>query len=181
MYIIAPRGGLFMIPIGSSCNLYRNCNICGELKHSKRSFTKRVGRCDDCVSKIRLGDILVDVAPNIGARCVLFKECKICRELQPRSFLNRSICEICANKENINIYQKVKERDNYICHYCGNYGDTVDHIIPTTKGGVDSEENLVCSCQTCNKEKGNMDYNEFIKEPVLNRKIRELQNKWSRH
>ena len=31
---------------------------------------------------------------------------------------------------------------------------TVDHIVPRTLGGMDSWENLVCACITCNNKKG---------------------------
>ncbi|WP_307344978.1 HNH endonuclease [Metabacillus malikii] len=53
-------------------------------------------------------------------------------------------------------------RDNYTCHYCGNYGDTVDHIIPKSKGGLTTPKNCICACNACNKEKADQDYNNFL-------------------
>jgi len=69
----------------------------------------------------------------------------------------------------------VNKRDNYTCHYCGVKGDTVDHIIPKSKGGEFSEENLVCCCNDCNLEKDNLSYEEY-KEYILIPKWKRLQN-----
>lgn len=46
-------------------------------------------------------------------------------------------------------------RDRYTCAYCGNYGDTIDHIWPQSLGGKDSYENCVTACKKCNGKKGN--------------------------
>ncbi|WP_440110286.1 HNH endonuclease [Paenibacillus sp. QZ-Y1] len=58
-------------------------------------------------------------------------------------------------------HQIVLTEAGYRCHYCGNYGDTIDHVIPTSKGGEDTYENKVCSCKECNTLKLDRDYNEF--------------------
>ncbi|MGC8654298.1 MAG: HNH endonuclease, partial [Candidatus Kryptoniota bacterium] len=52
--------------------------------------------------------------------------------------------------------KNILRRDGNRCQYCGR-GDlplTVDHIIPKTRGGEDSWENLVCACIRCNNKKG---------------------------
>lgn len=50
-------------------------------------------------------------------------------------------------------------RDNYTCQYCINQFPldalTLDHLIPTSKGGKNHKENLVTCCIPCNKKKGN--------------------------
>lgn len=58
-------------------------------------------------------------------------------------------------------------RDNYICHYCGEEGDTIDHIIPRANGGMNTEENLVCACSSCNKAKGKLSYDEFVNRELV--------------
>lgn len=47
-------------------------------------------------------------------------------------------------------------RDNHTCQYCGYAGDglTLDHVIPRSRGGGDSWENIVSACVRCNVKKG---------------------------
>ncbi len=53
--------------------------------------------------------------------------------------------------------RNILNRDNHSCQYCGYTGDdlTIDHIIPRSRGGVDSWENLTAACMRCNVKKGN--------------------------
>ena len=50
-------------------------------------------------------------------------------------------------------------RDAYTCQYCGmtpgRYELTVDHVVPRSKGGGHSWENLTTACKACNYKKGN--------------------------
>ncbi len=46
-------------------------------------------------------------------------------------------------------------RDNHICQYCGKFGNTVDHIIPKSRGGKELWTNCVCACARCNTRKNN--------------------------
>ena len=50
-------------------------------------------------------------------------------------------------------------RDHYICAYCGDALNeqklTRDHIIPFSKGGIDTWTNVVTACRWCNQRKGN--------------------------
>lgn len=47
-------------------------------------------------------------------------------------------------------------RDNYTCQYCGRFGSdlTIDHVVPRSKGGQHTWDNLVSACKTCNHRKG---------------------------
>ena len=47
-------------------------------------------------------------------------------------------------------------RDNNTCQYCGQSGEslTLDHVIPRSRGGGDSWENIVSACVRCNVRKG---------------------------
>jgi 5-methylcytosine-specific restriction endonuclease McrA len=46
-------------------------------------------------------------------------------------------------------------RDGWTCQYCGARSNlTVDHVIPKSKGGPSSWENIVASCAPCNRRKG---------------------------
>ena len=44
-------------------------------------------------------------------------------------------------------------RDNYLCAYCGTKADTIDHVVPRSRGGQHSWENCVASCTRCNHRK----------------------------
>jgi Restriction endonuclease len=44
----------------------------------------------------------------------------------------------------------ILQRDNYVCRYCGQFGDTIDHVMPKSKGGLSSPMNCVCACSDCN-------------------------------
>jgi len=52
--------------------------------------------------------------------------------------------------------RNVMRRDDYTCQYCGKKSDlTIDHIMPKSRGGRDSWENLTTACDRCNVRKGN--------------------------
>lgn len=53
-------------------------------------------------------------------------------------------------------------RDKHICHYCGQYGDTIDHLLPRAKGGHTTPDNCVCACMECNQSKADRDFAEFV-------------------
>jgi 5-methylcytosine-specific restriction endonuclease McrA len=50
------------------------------------------------------------------------------------------------------------ERDNHQCLFCGRFFPyhelTRDHIVPRSRGGRDTWENVVASCRRCNQHKG---------------------------
>jgi 5-methylcytosine-specific restriction endonuclease McrA len=52
--------------------------------------------------------------------------------------------------------RNILRRDAYKCAYCGraDLPLTIDHIVPKAKGGLDSWENLICACTSCNNKKG---------------------------
>ncbi len=48
----------------------------------------------------------------------------------------------------------IYKRDGHKCQYCGSTKElTIDHIIPRSRGGEDSWENLVVACMPCNSRK----------------------------
>ena len=46
-------------------------------------------------------------------------------------------------------------RDRFSCQYCGERSDlTFDHLVPRSKGGHTTWENVVTACSPCNLKKG---------------------------
>jgi len=49
-------------------------------------------------------------------------------------------------------------RDGNQCQYCGKHFATselsLDHVVPRSRGGIASWENIVCACVACNVRKG---------------------------
>lgn len=51
--------------------------------------------------------------------------------------------------------REVLRRDKYACQYCGSTKKlTLDHVIPRSKGGKHSWDNVVIACSGCNSRKG---------------------------
>ena len=54
---------------------------------------------------------------------------------------------------------KLFARDRRVCAYCGgHFADddlTREHIVPTSRGGIDSWMNCITACRGCNGRKGN--------------------------
>jgi 5-methylcytosine-specific restriction endonuclease McrA len=71
-------------------------------------------------------------------------------------------------------YQKVSlsreniyKRDNYKCVYCGSDDKrtfTLDHVVPQSKGGPNTWDNLVTACKRCNGEKADLTLEEYGKD-----------------
>jgi len=70
--------------------------------------------------------------------------------------------------------RNVFARDGNQCQYCGRGFPTselsLDHVVPRSRGGVTSWENIVCACVACNVRKGGRTPQEarmnLVKQPV---------------
>ncbi len=47
----------------------------------------------------------------------------------------------------------VMQRDQGRCAYCGESADTVDHVVPRSRGGRHEWTNVVAACRRCNHRK----------------------------
>ncbi len=51
--------------------------------------------------------------------------------------------------------QNIFRRDGNRCQYCGSYDNlTLDHVMPKSRGGRTSWDNLISACRRCNAKKG---------------------------
>ncbi len=70
--------------------------------------------------------------------------------------------------------RNVFARDGNICQYCGCSFPTselsLDHVVPRSRGGTTSWENIVCACVSCNVRKGGRTPHEarmqLVRQPV---------------
>jgi len=70
--------------------------------------------------------------------------------------------------------RNVFARDGNHCQYCGRHFPTselsLDHVMPRSRGGITSWENIVCACVACNVRKGGRTPREarmeLIRQPV---------------
>jgi 5-methylcytosine-specific restriction endonuclease McrA len=78
-------------------------------------------------------------------------------------YVNVPYKSVILNRNNI------FKRDDNACTYCGSPKDlTLDHVMPKSRGGKTSWENLITACKRCNSKKGHQTPEE-AKMP-LNRK-----------
>lgn len=62
--------------------------------------------------------------------------------------------------------ENIFKRDNFTCVYCpcdDKRKLTIDHVIPKSRGGKDTWENLVTACFDCNQEKDDLSLEEYGK------------------
>lgn len=90
------------------------------------------------------------------------------------TIVDESAIKVIVLKQNFR--RHILSRDNNTCQYCGATADTIDHIIPVSKGGLDTPKNCVAACKTCNQVKDSRTLNELseFKVDILSR-IEELK------
>ena len=85
------------------------------------------------------------------------KEPTICR-LPPFHPVMLGIYPSRAHANNGRIWGKrrrlILKMHDYMCVYCGDEANAVDHVIPINKGGTDHPDNLVAACMFCNSTLG---------------------------
>ncbi len=69
--------------------------------------------------------------------------------VRPRAYVSIPYKRITLTRKN------VLRRDRHRCQYCGDKDRlTIDHVMPKSRGGRDTWENLVTACVPCNNRKG---------------------------
>ena len=66
---------------------------------------------------------------------------------------------------------KMLDRDLYTCGYCGKWGNTVDHILPRSRGGKYTWMNTITACRKCNNVKADRTPEEAGMELLFQPKI----------
>lgn len=64
--------------------------------------------------------------------------------------------------------QNIFKRDGHRCVYCGTHEDlTLDHVLPKSRGGRTSWDNLATACKRCNTRKGDRTPEEAMMPMLL--------------
>lgn len=70
----------------------------------------------------------------------------------------------------------IKEHFNNTCCYCGSVSNIEqDHLIPLSKNGEYSYNNIVPACKSCNASKGNRNFIEWYRNYIFYNKERETR------
>lgn len=76
--------------------------------------------------------------------------------------------------------ERIRHKYNYHCQYCGRKGRSVDHKDPVSLSQNNSFDNLILSCNECNRIKSNMPFNLFMKLnnqlDIINKKLVNYEN-----
>ena len=115
------------------------------------------------------------------------KACPTCKKLYPISefairhkinskgyavTVRRWKCNDCRRKEKFYIptaeWNAILDAFSHSCAYCGSTGVLEpDHVIPQSKGGLDSVGNIVPACRSCNSRKQAKDMRDYVNDECL--------------
>lgn len=111
--------------------------------------------------------------------------------LKPAVILVKSYIEVTGDQKVALNRENIYKRDNYECVYCQTSYPiknlTLDHVLPQSKGGPDTWENLVTACKKCNNMKADLTLLELgvdIPKPsrphylMLLKKIEHIPEEW---
>lgn len=88
-----------------------------------------------------------------------FDLCYECLEELYKEYINSEVAveqvKVVRKKISEDLRNEVFKRDGYKCQVCGSKKDLViDHVIPFSKGGKTTKDNLQTLCKSCNSKKG---------------------------
>lgn len=61
------------------------------------------------------------------------------------------------------VSRRIRERDQFVCAWCGGFGTTNDHLLLRSHGGLDTMLNGVCSCSACNQRRGDTGLRRWVR------------------
>ena len=116
------------------------------------SKKKKVKGWIDCSRHKKKGTCKISGCENVTCGNVVCPQCGVKR------FFNRCSKHV-GGVNNPKVTRAVIERDGLICVHCKKIllekEVTLDHVIPSSKGGLPIPKNLVISCAQCNLKRGN--------------------------
>lgn len=94
---------------------------------------------------------------------------------------SRGFCQ--AHYTTFTTYPSINPDGPFICYLCGkehqswdNHNVSVDHVIPKSRGGKNTSDNVRITCFTCNSKKSDATYEELLEwcKLILDRSLQEL-------
>lgn len=86
------------------------------------------------------GDFLRSISDRFPVPTVIRLLGKLVKQITPK---------VTYSRRNVHV------RDHYTCQYCGSVSNlTLDHVMPVSRGGKSTWENVVTACYPCNSGKG---------------------------
>jgi 5-methylcytosine-specific restriction endonuclease McrA len=73
--------------------------------------------------------------------------------LNPLVIRLRYIVKVPYHRRTAMSRRAVFARDDHRCQYCGCLADSIDHIMPRSRGGLHVWENVAAACRPCNLRK----------------------------
>jgi 5-methylcytosine-specific restriction endonuclease McrA len=87
----------------------------------------------------------------------------------------RSMVTVDRSRELAISRRGVFVRDGGTCQYCGGRAETLDHVVPRSRGGTHSWGNVVAACRPCNVRKADRLLHEtrfcLLRPPVVPRRM----------
>lgn len=135
-----------------SCSLSPFCSFeCGDYYIQNNQFAKSIVRKDLNYGKCSVCGIYIYTRNRR-------KYCSIdCQKVYANAHNRRETMPFKYRNEILRKY-------NYLCIYCGEEANAIDHIYPVSKGGRTIKENLVAACKSCNSTASNKTFESLEKK-----------------
>lgn len=65
----------------------------------------------------------------------------------------RYVVKVPFNRSTAMSRRAIFARDEHRCGYCGGPADSIDHVMPRSRGGLNVWENVIAACRPCNLSK----------------------------
>jgi 5-methylcytosine-specific restriction endonuclease McrA len=96
--------------------------------------------------------VLADKADSLDGSGQWFHAERLALEV-PSVIRLRTLVRVDRHRELSISRRGVFARDGHRCQYCGDKAETLDHVVPRSRGGGHTWENVVAACRPCNVHK----------------------------
>lgn len=96
--------------------------------------------------------VLADKADSLDGSGQWFHAERLALEV-PSVVRLRTLVRVDRHRELSISRRGVFARDGHRCQYCGDRAETLDHVIPRSRGGGHTWDNVVAACRPCNVHK----------------------------